>query len=118
MVRTEGSQGVQEPIHRLTRVLRKLIERGVDVNARTDEIVNYTPLHYAMFHFDQGSEEYLETVRILLESGAVINAIGGVYQRETPYQIAVRRKLSSVVQLMDEIGTVGDEHINYIRSEK
>ena len=99
-------------------MLRYLIEMGGDVNVRDDETHNYTPLHYALLSFADGNKSYLDVVKYLLEEGAIINAVGGLYVLETPYEIAKKRGLSDIVVMMDEIGKTGDEYINYMRSEK
>ncbi|MEM4875102.1 MAG: ankyrin repeat domain-containing protein [Thermofilaceae archaeon] len=48
--------------------VKKLLERGANVNAKDDTFASNTPLHYAAM------EGYLEVARLLVEKGAYVNA--------------------------------------------
>jgi ankyrin repeat protein len=75
-------------------VLRLLLERGADINARKKD--GQTPLHWASM---QGA---LEVVRLLLEHGARVEAKDN--KGKTALQVAADRGHDEVVELLREHG--------------
>jgi Ankyrin repeats (3 copies) len=82
-------------------VLRLLLERGADVNARADDD-GFTPLHRASAH---GT---LKVVRLLLEYGADVEAING--DGETALQVVGRMIYRMDQGRLDEIRRLLMEH--------
>jgi len=78
--------------------LRKLIENGVNVNVKYN---NWSLLHYACSMFDQknyGSDEHLEIIRLLIDSGVQVNAQDE--DRWTPLHLACQSGITRVISLV------------------
>jgi ankyrin repeat protein len=112
------------PLHfaaatRAQKVAQILLEKGADVNARSQE--GETPLHDAVSfpfspYFYDYENEYIEIVKMLLDKGADINAVtnkGG-----TALDLATAHHHMKVVALLEKRGGLHAEEIKKSREGK
>ncbi len=60
-------------IHGRPEIAELLIAFGADLNAK-DSLYGGTPLHYAISYFPEASKTHADVVRVLIDSGADVNA--------------------------------------------
>ncbi|MCP4134734.1 MAG: hypothetical protein GY754_27415 [bacterium] len=92
--------------------VKVLLEHNAEVNAKDKS--EHTPLYTAV----NNEEEYLETVKLLVEAGADINTRSG----DTPYRLAKKNKLKNICRFMREQTQTDERSINeseakYLKNE-